>query len=142
MQWALCMIRSASRKLRNRLATSRSWRKSFWNSGRGSVFQAMVSVMAVKIQFSSPRSVFRSLCFPGIRSIRLAVIPSSRRRLPLQKTVSAILMGVVRHAVKTSAGRSWLCGSVSCALQEARRIVSCIARATSSASFGTELPGG
>ena len=45
------MMRSASRKLRNKLATSRSWRNRRWNSGRGSTFHAMVSVMAVKIQF-------------------------------------------------------------------------------------------
>ena len=41
------MIRSASRKLRKRLATSRSCRYSFWNRWGGSTFQAMVSVMAV-----------------------------------------------------------------------------------------------
>lgn len=55
------MIRSASRKLRNSDASSRSWRNSFWNSGRGSTFHAMVSVMAVKIQFSSPSGVLRSV---------------------------------------------------------------------------------
>lgn len=35
-------------------------------SPRGSTFQAMVSVMAVKIQFSSPRGVLRSFSRPGI----------------------------------------------------------------------------
>lgn len=64
------MIRSASRKFRNSEATSRSWRKSFWKSARGSTFHAIVSVMAVKIQLSSPSGVLRSVWRPGMRSIR------------------------------------------------------------------------
>jgi hypothetical protein len=48
------MMRSASRKFRKREATSKSWRKSFWKRARGSTFHAMVSVMAVNTQFSSP----------------------------------------------------------------------------------------
>ena len=40
------ITRSASRKLRNRLATSRSCRNSRWNSARSSAFHAIVSVMA------------------------------------------------------------------------------------------------
>lgn len=35
-------------------------------SPRGRTFHAMVSVMAVKIQFSSPRGVLRSFSRPGI----------------------------------------------------------------------------
>ena len=54
---------------------------SFWNRAFGSMFQAMVSVMAVKIQLSSPSGVLRSVCLPGIRSMSSFVIPSCRRRL-------------------------------------------------------------
>lgn len=32
------------------------------------MFHAIVSVMEVKIQFSSPKRVLRSVCFPGMRS--------------------------------------------------------------------------
>lgn len=60
--------RSASRKFRKRLATSRSCRKRRWKTADGSVFQAMVSVMAVKIQLSSPSGVLRSLSLPGMWS--------------------------------------------------------------------------
>lgn len=59
------IIRSARRKLRNNEATRRSWRKSFWNSCFGRRFQAIVSVIAVKIQFSSPSIVRRSFSWPG-----------------------------------------------------------------------------
>lgn len=62
------MMRSASMKFRNREARSKSWRNSFWNRLRGNMFQAIVSVMEVNIQLSSPKSVLRSVCFPGIRS--------------------------------------------------------------------------
>ena len=41
------------------------------------MFQAMLSVMAVKIQLSSPRGVLRSVCFPGIRSMSSFVSPSA-----------------------------------------------------------------
>lgn len=109
------MMRSASRKLRKSDATSRSLRKSFWNSGRGSTFHAMVSVMAVKTQLSSPSGVLRSVWRPGMRSIRSCVMPSPRSSERDTNQRSATLIGVVRHAVKTSAGRSGLCGSSSCA---------------------------
>lgn len=112
-QFADRMIRSASRKFRNRLATSKSclnslWKRSAeqnndqcktkkipklhaeslemlkkyhvnlasqqkdresWDLPWGRTFQAIVSVTAVKIQFNSPRSVFRSFGRPGILSI-------------------------------------------------------------------------
>ncbi len=48
------MMRSASRKLRNRLATMRSWRNSCKNMARGSTDHAMVSVMVVYTQLISP----------------------------------------------------------------------------------------
>ena len=41
------------------------------------MFQAMESVMAVKIQLSSPRGVFLSVCLPGIRSMSSFVRPSA-----------------------------------------------------------------
>ena len=44
------------------------------------MFQAMLSVMAVKIQLSSPRGVFRSVCFPGILSMSSFVKPSAFSR--------------------------------------------------------------
>ena len=54
------MILSARRKFLNSEATSKSCLNSFWKVSLGSVFQAMVSVMAVKIQFSSPSIVLLS----------------------------------------------------------------------------------
>ena len=39
---------------------------SFWKVARGRLFHAMVSVMAVKIQLSSPSGVLRSVWRPGI----------------------------------------------------------------------------
>jgi hypothetical protein len=66
----------------------------------------MVSVMAVKIQFSSPSGVFLLFCCPGILSMRSSADPVAFEDRPLQNHCSAILIGVVRHAEKTSAGRS------------------------------------
>mmetsp|Transcript_10685 Transcript_10685/g.32117 ORF Transcript_10685/g.32117 Transcript_10685/m.32117 type:complete len:245 (+) Transcript_10685:301-1035(+) len=122
VQLEALMMRSASRKFLNKLATSKSWRKSFWNRARGSMFHAMVSVMAVKIQFSSPSGVRRSVCLPGMRSIRSFVSPSFRSRLRLQNHRRATLIGVVRHDVNTSAGSSGFCGSSSFAPQAASRM--------------------
>eukprot|EP00160_Parvularia_atlantis_P017828 Unigene6302_Nuclearia_a/m.19404 Unigene6302_Nuclearia_a/g.19404 ORF Unigene6302_Nuclearia_a/g.19404 Unigene6302_Nuclearia_a/m.19404 type:complete len:323 (+) Unigene6302_Nuclearia_a:2111-3079(+) len=108
------MMRSASRKLRNSDATSRSWRNSFWNRSRGSTFHAIVSVIAVKIQLSSPRGVRRSLSRPGIlsttsseRLLRIELCSTNQRR--------AISIGVVRHDVNRSAGRSGFIGRISLA---------------------------
>mmetsp|Transcript_14174 Transcript_14174/g.44321 ORF Transcript_14174/g.44321 Transcript_14174/m.44321 type:complete len:230 (-) Transcript_14174:764-1453(-) len=96
-------MRSASKKFRKSEATSRSCRKSFWKSGLGSVFHAMVSVIAVKIQLSSPSGVFRSFWRPGMAST-ISGVTLPARRLRRRNHRSAILMGVVRHEVKTSAG--------------------------------------
>ena len=60
MQSQLRIILSARRKFRNREATKRSCLKSFWKVSLANVFQAIVSVIAVKIQFSSPSMVLRS----------------------------------------------------------------------------------
>ena len=72
-------IRSANKKFRNRLATSKSWRKSLWNTSLGKEFHAIVSVMAVKIQFNSPNMVRRSLSWPGILSTDSKFIRGTRR---------------------------------------------------------------
>ena len=86
----------------------------------------MVSVTAVKIQLSSPRMVckqtqsfseesdpiaptFLLLSCPGIWSIKLGSILSREDDL-LQNHRRAIVMGVVKHEVKTSAGSSGFCG--------------------------------
>ena len=119
------MIRSASKKLRNSDATRRSCRKSRWNSGCGRTFHAMVSVMAVKIQFNSPSGVFLLFSCPGILSMRSMEIPSPRRMDLWQNHRSAILIGVVRHELNTSAGSSADCGRSSSAPHAASRIVSC-----------------
>ena len=66
-----------------------TWRKRRWNRARGSMFQAIVSVMAVKIQLSSPSGVLRSVCLPGMRSMRSRVKPSARSRDLVQNHRSA-----------------------------------------------------
>mmetsp|Transcript_2280 Transcript_2280/g.10363 ORF Transcript_2280/g.10363 Transcript_2280/m.10363 type:complete len:444 (-) Transcript_2280:1061-2392(-) len=118
------MIRSANKKLRNSDATSRSCRNSLWNSGCGRTFHAIVSVMAVKIQFSSPSGVFLLFSCPGILSMRSMEIPSPRRMDRWQNHRSAILIGVVRHELNTSAGSSADCGRSSSASHAASRMVS------------------
>mmetsp|Transcript_26521 Transcript_26521/g.71716 ORF Transcript_26521/g.71716 Transcript_26521/m.71716 type:complete len:277 (-) Transcript_26521:801-1631(-) len=135
LQLAAVIMRSASRKLRKREATSKSDLNSFWNSGLGSTFQAMVSVMAVKIQFSSPSGVLRSVCRPGIWSMRSLVMPSWRSSEREQNHRRATLMGVVRQAVNTSAGSSGFCGSTSCAPQAASTMISRMG------SLGSKPPG-
>ena len=49
----------------------------------------MVSVTAVKIQFSSPRGVLRSVCLPGMRSMCSLVRPCCRTRLRTKNHRSA-----------------------------------------------------
>ena len=64
----------------------------------------MVSVMAVKIQFSSPRGVLRSMSLPGrlsSRSGERSFIVSGCCRMNHR---IAMLTGVVRHEVNMSAG--------------------------------------
>lgn len=63
--------------------------KSLWKSDLGSMFQAMVSVIAVKIQLSSPRGVLRSVCLPGMRSMSSLVSPSCLNRLREQNQRNA-----------------------------------------------------
>ena len=103
------------------------------------VFQAMVSVIAVKIQFNSPRGVRLSFNRPGTLktgnddiispldlvtylSMMSAVMPPTRLSLPTrwrEYQRRAVLMGVVRQAVKRSAGSLGFMGSVSFAPQAA-----------------------
>mmetsp|Transcript_7005 Transcript_7005/g.26476 ORF Transcript_7005/g.26476 Transcript_7005/m.26476 type:complete len:210 (-) Transcript_7005:1806-2435(-) len=66
VQFDARITRSANKKLRKRLATSKSCRNKRWKRGRGNAFHAIVSVTAVKIQFSSPKGVLRLFCCPGI----------------------------------------------------------------------------
>jgi len=68
LKFKLLRIRSASKKFRNILATSKSCRKRRWNNGLGRTFHAIVSVIAVKIQLSSPRGVLRSASLLGMAS--------------------------------------------------------------------------
>ena len=78
----------------------------------GKVFQAMVSVMAVKIQLSSPNMVLRSGNWPGIfSSISTVIFGASLLWFCMTNHLRAILMGVVRQAVKRSAGSSGFMGS-------------------------------
>ena len=88
------------------------------------MFQAIVSVMAVNIQLSSPSGVLRSVCLPGILSTSSCVMPSSRSSERSQNHHSAALIGVVRQAVKMSAGRLPSCGRRSFAPQAASTIES------------------
>mmetsp|Transcript_16857 Transcript_16857/g.33783 ORF Transcript_16857/g.33783 Transcript_16857/m.33783 type:complete len:233 (-) Transcript_16857:644-1342(-) len=111
--------RSARMKLRKIDATSRSWRNKRWNRSGGRRFQAMVSVMAVKIQFNSPSTLFRLFNCPGILSMSSWSI-WRRGDFRVQNQRRAILMGVVRHEVKTSAGSSGLWGKISPWEQAAR----------------------
>lgn len=69
-------ILSASKKFLKRLATSKSCRNSFWKSFEGRVFHAMASMIAVKIQCSSPRGVLRCCSSPGMLSTQSGSTPS------------------------------------------------------------------
>mmetsp|Transcript_40172 Transcript_40172/g.100494 ORF Transcript_40172/g.100494 Transcript_40172/m.100494 type:complete len:243 (+) Transcript_40172:71-799(+) len=110
---------SARMKLRKMEATRRSCRKRRWNKSGGKRFHAIVSVMAVNIQLSSPKTVLRSLSLPGILSTKSGSM-CRRGEDRVQNHRRAILMGVVRHEVNMSAGRSGFCGSSSPALQAAK----------------------
>mmetsp|Transcript_18944 Transcript_18944/g.39434 ORF Transcript_18944/g.39434 Transcript_18944/m.39434 type:complete len:222 (-) Transcript_18944:750-1415(-) len=113
VQLRLLMMRSARRKFRNRLATRRSCLKSRWNSGDGSMFHAIVSVIAVNIQFSSPIGVFLSFILPGILSTQSGWIPAMESLFWLTNQRRAIGIGVVRQLVKTSCGNSGFRGRFS-----------------------------
>ena len=118
------MILSARRKFRKSEATRRSWRNNRWKISFGREFQAMVSVTAVKIQFSSPSMDLRSVTVPGILSIISWLMFGLRRLMFFWRTYQrkAILIGVVRQEVKRSAGSSWFIGRSSVSLQAPRRI--------------------
>ena len=123
VQLRLFMRRLANEKLRNNEATRRSSRNSFWKTLDGNVFHAIVSVIAVKIQCSSPLGVLRSEWSPGMFS------DSSRGMSPMLcgfcsiSHRNAMGMGVVRHDVNTSAGYCGLMGRISLARQAARTMV-------------------
>ena len=71
----------------------RTWRKRRWKSSGGSRFHAMVSVMAVKIQLSSPSTLLRLLSCPGMRSISSGSTARSGDGR-VQNHRSAILIGL------------------------------------------------
>ena len=79
----------------------------------------MVSVMAVKIQFSSPIGVLRSETLPGMlwASRKLTLVG---RGFCKMKKRTAMVMGSVRQEVKISAGSSGLVGSDSRSLHAAK----------------------
>ena len=110
----------------------------------GKRFHAIVSVIAVKIQFSSPMGVLRSLTVPGIlqRKERVHVwrhfqhIPptywSTESKVDLLTKrptffqvihLSDVWMGVVKQEVKRSAGSWGFIGSISSVPQEARMML-------------------
>lgn len=66
------------------------------------MFHAMVSVMAVNIQLSSPIGVFLSLILPGILSTQSGWIPAMLSLFWLTNQRRAMGIGVVRQLVKTS----------------------------------------
>lgn len=179
------MIRSASKKFRNKAAAKRSCRNNFWNSSTkwrkknqrantkegpnkdlqmssplhwsaitpknftlefifpfkdeieivedkyvkfipgGRTFQAIVSVIEVKIQFNSPSGDFRSLSCPGIRSI-IDMSTSLRSRFRNMNEWRAIRIGVVKQDVNRSAGRVEFVGSVSFGPQDTRTMFSLV----------------
>src|ERR1700761_7677046 len=117
------MILSASRKFLNSAATIKSDLYNRWKSDRGKVVHAIVSVMEVKIQLSSPRGVRRSLGSPGILGI-IATVTGVGSWWFIMKYRRAMSMGDVRQAVKRSAGSSGHMGSCSSARQAAIWILS------------------
>ena len=70
MVWHLNKKQYAYNSHLNNEAASKSSRKSFWKIFDGKVFHAIVSVTAVKIQWSSPLGVFLSEWSPGIFSLK------------------------------------------------------------------------
>ena len=78
----------------------------------------MVSVMAVKIQLSSPRGVRLSFSFPGILVI-ISLVICFRSGLREMNQRRPAMMGVVRQQVNKSAGRSGCIGSNSLGPQAA-----------------------
>ena len=87
-------------------------------SSRENVVQAMVSVIAVKIQFNSPSGVRRSLRSPGTCMTMSAVISLGNWWF-MMKNLRAMSMGDVRQEVKISAGSSGDEGRCSLAAQAA-----------------------
>jgi hypothetical protein len=115
------MIRCASRKFRNKAATSKSCLKSLLKISRGNDNHAIVSVTAVKIQLSSPNGVRLSFKSPGIRMTICTVIFDLGSRAVSTflfkgscstKYRKAISIGEVKQQVKTSAGRSGVMGRI------------------------------
>ena len=88
------------------------------------MFQAIVSVIAVKIQFNSPKGVFLSFNFPGMWSTNPTSTSPMLRGFCTMNQRKATRIGVVKHAVNKSAGNLALVGRSSFAAQGARTIQS------------------
>ena len=99
----------------------RSSRKKRRNSARGSTVHAMVSVTAVRIQFSSPSGVRRSCRRPGM-FITMSTFSRLGSGFCSTNQRSEISIGDVRQQVNRSAGRSGFIGSTSSAPHAARWI--------------------
>ena len=113
------MIRCAKRKLRKRAATIKSCLNNFLNNCPGRELHAMVSVMAVNIQLSSPIGVRRSETRPGMLEASWRLKPDGKGFWRMKNRI-AISMGVVRQDVKMSAGSAGFVGRFSLSLQAAR----------------------
>ena len=101
----------------------RSSRKKRRKSARGSTVQAMVSVTAVSVQFSSPNGVRRSWSRPGI-FITMSTFSGLGSGFCSTNQRREISIGDVRQQVNRSAGRSGFIGSTSSAPHAARWIES------------------
>ena len=84
------------------------------------MFQAIVSVIAVKIQFNSPTADFLSIIFPGIKSTELRSMLPKLSLFSIKKNLRATGRGVVKQLVNKSAGKSGFIGSNSPAAHGAR----------------------
>eukprot|EP00967_Tisochrysis_lutea_P105525 scaffold160975_cov24-Tisochrysis_lutea.AAC.2 len=108
------MTRAASTKLRSTAERVTSCRKRREKRGCGRSAHAMASVMPVRIQLSSPSGERRSLSVPGNRASTSAARTwrhSADRAPRCTASCTAISSGRVRHAEKTSAGKTSDAGS-------------------------------
>ena len=117
------MILLASRKLRNKEATSKSCLNIFWNVVLGKVVHAIVSVIAVNTQLSSPLGVLRSLSLPGMFSDSPGSIFCIEKGVCRMNHLNAIGRGVVRQDVNTSAGYKGFMGRIWLAWHAASTII-------------------
>ena len=84
---------------------------------------AIVSVIAVNIQFNSPLGVLRSFSLPGIFSAKSGFTSAILKGFCRINHRNAMTTGVVRHAVNISAGHCGDNGKFSLALHAANTII-------------------